>query len=118
MHFEGKTIYVEENLSPVLVPLLKSLEFRAERVLLRQADPYLAKRLAGGIILTADKDIAGPAGFHGRWSKAFPPVICVTTEGLAKRDNAPALVRKVYNLAMLVSANPARLSGPRPILYV
>ena len=112
MYFNGKTVYVDENLSPVLVHVLRSVGINADRCPRKQADPYLSKVLAdaNGIILTGDKGTGEPAGFHSKWAKARTPVIVVKRDKVKERENVHEVVRRVLNLAETVRVNPSKLT--------
>ena len=111
MYFNGKTVYVDENLSPVLVHILRSAGFNADRCPRKEADPYLSKVIAdaNGIILTGDQRTCEPAGFHSQWAKARPLVIVVKGDKLKKKENAHEVVRRVLNVAERVRLNPSKL---------
>ncbi len=114
LRFEGRTVLVDENLSPTLVPILRSQGFNAERVVLEEADAIIAKQAArdGSIVLTNNlRDIEKVSGF-----KRDELVVIGVESGLSSRAARVELTRQLLNLSERAALNPSVLSPGKPII--
>jgi RHS repeat-associated protein len=103
-NFGGRTIYVDENLSPTLVDMLGANGFNAKMITKGEQDAVFSRQIikGNGILLTANSsDIGTASGF-----KSGTTIINIQKNALTSKPNRVNLIRKIINLAERNKQNP------------
>jgi RHS repeat-associated protein len=112
-NFGGRTIYVDENLSPSLVDMLKASGFNAKLIAKGSQDAVFSREIIkeNGILVTNNiSDIGSASGF------AKGTTVIGVTGQLPSRAARIQLVKSILNLAERNKINPETLSAGKVLI--